>query len=159
MIFSSQLYQTFDTILVLTHGHSLYSGPGAFAPVDYFARAGPNIAPAYPQGYNVADYLLEVASDPPLALLSSQRTSDKCSGSELRSIGSGTMVQEKSEDTAQLGNLGTQRSSSRRNRFSAAVFSSRNYATTFLTQLECLCGREWKILTRSDNFRDFVFIG
>ncbi|THV02339.1 ABC transporter [Dendrothele bispora CBS 962.96] len=155
---SSQLYQTFDTILVLAHGHALYTGPGAFAPVDYFAQAGPNVAPAYPQGYNIADYLLEVASDPPLALLSLQRSKSE-TGSEQRSIG--TMGREKTdaigqvedartnEKTVHLAASGTQKATPGKRRwFSAVGIESQTYATTFLTQLECLCGREWKILRR-----------
>ncbi|KAF9063699.1 hypothetical protein BDP27DRAFT_1393878 [Rhodocollybia butyracea] len=113
---SSQLYQSFDTILVLSHGHALYSGPGSFAPVDYLAGTG--AAPSYQQGYNVADYLLEVASDPPLALLQSQSQSRHTTSRE----------QEEKPKRELLGRS--------------------KYATTFLTQLEYLSGREWKILKR-----------
>ena len=61
---SSQLYHSFDQILLLAHGHALYSGPGGFAPAEHFTARGI----PYKEGYNVADYLLEVASDPPVAL-------------------------------------------------------------------------------------------
>src|SRR5262245_31166345 len=64
---SSLIYRTFDLVLVLAHGRTLYSGAGSFAPVTALAATG--AAPAYTQGYNVADYLIEVASDPPVALL------------------------------------------------------------------------------------------
>ncbi|OBZ75973.1 putative ATP-dependent permease [Grifola frondosa] len=61
---SSQLYQTFDQILLLSHGRALYSGPGGFAPAEHFAAQGI----AYKEGYNVADHLLDIASDPPVGL-------------------------------------------------------------------------------------------
>ncbi|KAH9918371.1 ABC transporter [Epithele typhae] len=61
---SSQLYHTFDKVLLLAHGRALYSGPGGFAPAEHFAGQGI----AYKEGYNVADYLLDIASDPPVSL-------------------------------------------------------------------------------------------
>ncbi|THH20052.1 hypothetical protein EW146_g1242 [Bondarzewia mesenterica] len=59
---SSQLYQTFDQILLLSRGRALYCGPGSFAPVLHFSAQGV----VYRHGYNVADHLLEIASDMPL---------------------------------------------------------------------------------------------
>jgi ABC-type multidrug transport system ATPase subunit len=57
---SSKLYQTFDTVTLLAHGQAQYSGPGGLAPAEYFASKGQQC----PTGYNVADFLLEVASEP-----------------------------------------------------------------------------------------------
>ncbi|KAG7453130.1 ABC transporter [Guyanagaster necrorhizus] len=134
---SSRLYQTFDQILVLSHGHTLYSGPGCFAPVDYFAAVAPGAAPPCPQGYNVADYLLEVASDPPLALIQQGRnrdlpdSSDKAEGISH----SNTSFNEVSVEKGLLVAPAVKRAQS-------------TYATTFLTQLQRLSGREWKILQR-----------
>ncbi|KAJ7891204.1 hypothetical protein B0H14DRAFT_3081531 [Mycena olivaceomarginata] len=132
---SSQLYQIFDSILVMSHGRALYSGAGGFTPAEYFAREAPGVAPPYPQGYNVADYLLEVASDPPVALFQLQSGKAESEGlttpdnasAEKREISSQT-VSEKTTPTAGR--------------------SKSKYASTFLTQLEYLCGREWKILRR-----------
>ncbi|KAJ4475603.1 hypothetical protein J3R30DRAFT_3294740 [Lentinula aciculospora] len=145
---SSQLYQTFDTILVLSHGHSLYLGPGSFAPVDHLTRIG--VAQTYQQGYNVADYLLEVASDPPLALLQSA---------------SSAVHPSPSVDQAGLSNISNNLSTEKVEEEKSTSIDSKavvvngkstlfglrrksKYATTFLTQLEYLSGREWKILRR-----------
>src|SRR6266508_4548212 len=67
-LFSSQLYQKFDLALLLAHGRALYTGPGSFAPTEHFAAVAPGTVPPYQPGYNVAEYLLDVASDPPVAL-------------------------------------------------------------------------------------------
>ncbi|EPQ58693.1 hypothetical protein GLOTRDRAFT_115012 [Gloeophyllum trabeum ATCC 11539] len=131
---SSQLYRTFDQILVLSHGRALYSGPGSFAPVDHFASQ-PS-APGYPQGYNVADYLLEIASDPPLNLF-------KTSTSTV-----GTPDREKEKDALDVeANEKTYRRGGRTN----LPGPGSRYAATFLTQLEVLSGREWKILKRDKS--------
>jgi hypothetical protein len=137
---SSQLYQSFDTILLLSHGRTLYSGPGLFAPSDYFATAAPGVVPAYPQGYNVADYLLEVASDPHVSLfqLPQQRNSDN-GPSNLSEKGNSSVAGQKERSDVSLV-------SSKRVLLGSGKRSS--YATTFLTQLEYLSGREWKILRR-----------
>ncbi|KAF8913442.1 hypothetical protein CPB85DRAFT_1375640 [Mucidula mucida] len=124
---SSHLYQTFDQILVLAHGNAIYTGPGGFAPVEHFNALG--AVPAFPgQGYNVADYLLDVASDPPFVLLQSKdelKIPDKL---ESRSL-------DVSDSALEQGKTPTTRVQS-------------GCATTFLTQLQCLSGREWKILKR-----------
>ncbi|KAJ7460877.1 hypothetical protein B0H11DRAFT_2057212 [Mycena galericulata] len=129
---SSQLYQIFDSILLLSHGRALYSGPGGFAPAEHFATAAAGIAPTYQQGYNVADYLLEVASEPPVALFQLSTPED---GN--RSEKGPTPASEDSasaEKRAPPGRTKTGRRS--------------KYAATFLTQLQYLSGREWKILQR-----------
>jgi hypothetical protein len=121
----------------MSHGRALYSGAGGFTPAEYFAREAPGVAPPYPQGYNVADYLLEVASDPPVALFQLQSGKAESEGlttpdnasAEKREISSQT-VSEKTTPTPTAGR------------------SKSKYASTFLTQLEYLCGREWKILRR-----------
>ncbi|KAJ6488152.1 hypothetical protein C8R47DRAFT_1276684 [Mycena vitilis] len=115
---SSQLYQIFDPILVMSHGRALYAGPGGFAPAEYFAREAPGVAPPYQQEYNVTDYLLKVASDPPPGLFQLQ------SG---KSEDGGSAVPEQ-HATKPAGKS--------------------KYSTTFLTQLQYLSGREWKILRR-----------
>ncbi|KAJ7491144.1 hypothetical protein FB451DRAFT_1222203 [Mycena latifolia] len=136
---SSQLYQIFDSILLLSHGRALYSGPGVFAPAEYFARTAAGIAPAYQQGYNVADYLLEVASDPPVALFqlhganSSPEEGDESEKSAARADGDSSLTEKRGAS----GPPGPIKSAGRS-----------KYAATFLTQLEYLCGREWKILRR-----------
>ncbi|KAH9022606.1 hypothetical protein EDB84DRAFT_1589511 [Lactarius hengduanensis] len=47
---NSQIYQTFDRIVLLAGGHALYEGPGGLAPAEYFASRGSPCTP----GYNVA---------------------------------------------------------------------------------------------------------
>jgi hypothetical protein len=123
---SSQLYQKFDLVLLLSHGRALYSGPGGFAPAEYFSNAG-TVAP-YQQGYNVAEYLLEVANEPPVSLF--QLRQSHTSLEESKDVGS---TSEKNLPSASIARGDT---------------SEHGYATTFLTQLQHLCGREWKTLKR-----------
>ncbi|KAK0185967.1 hypothetical protein F5146DRAFT_163180 [Armillaria mellea] len=140
---SSRLYQTFDQILVLSHGHTLYSGPGCFAPVDHFAAVVPGVVPPCPQGYNVADYLLEVASDPPVALIQHARSRGRASDSP-----------DKAEGTSHSNTSFNEVSASLEKGLLAAPAPKRaqpTYATTFLTQLQRLSGREWKILRRDKS--------
>ena len=94
------------------------------------------MVPAYPQGYNVADYLLEVASDPHVSLF--QQTGkatdvDSEKGPEHRTSDSDLPVSEKG-GAASLPAVSPRKRS--------------KYATLFLTQLQVLSGREWKILRR-----------
>lgn len=138
---SSQLYQTFDIILVLAHGQAIYSGPGSFAPVDYFNQQA--AIPKYKEGYNVADYLLEVASDPPVSLfqMSGPTQSTVVAGSNNRGEAD---VAEKG--TIQANGLGGSKRDNIQHRSGSSLRG--RYAATFLTQLEVLSGREWKILRR-----------
>ena len=121
---SSQLYQKFDLVVLLSHGRALYSGPGGFAPAEYFSNAG-TVAP-YQKGYNVAEYLLEVANDPPVSLF------------QLRQSHSSEDIDAGSKPEKELPFGPTARVDS----------SEHRYATTFLTQFQHLSGREWKILKR-----------
>ncbi|TFK25787.1 ABC transporter [Coprinopsis marcescibilis] len=132
---SSILYQKFDSILLLAHGRALYSGPGGFEPVTYFSRTAPDAVPAYNEGHNIAEYLLEVASDPPVALFTLAK--DNLDSSDSR-----TTANETSEKPYTATNRTT---TFTRNAVSQGGLA---YATTFLTQLQYLCGREWKTLKR-----------
>ena len=123
---NSQLYQKFDQVLVLSHGRTLYNGPGGFAPSEELASRGI----VYPQGYNVADHLLDVASDPPAHLFQSGISSSaQARGSEDEN---GSLEKGYPPSRSRLWNTSGRPS----------------YATTSLTQLEVLSGREWKILRR-----------
>ncbi|KAI6046690.1 hypothetical protein EDC04DRAFT_2626574 [Pisolithus marmoratus] len=136
---SSRLYHAFDSVMLLSHGRALYSGSGGLAPAQYFkairdsevALANTSEIPEYEEGYNVADYLLEIASVAPVGLFSSSRVMG-INANELRdpsasSIADGTDVEALSSRSKPSGS---------------------DYATTFLTQFEVLCGREWKIIRR-----------
>ena len=133
---SSQLYHKFDSVMVLSHGRSLYSGPGGFAPATYFSNATGGGVPAYQQGYNVAEYLLDVASDPPVSLFQSHpsytastvEVAERDSTGDEKPRAAKAMVSSESLKQASSGRT--------------------TYSTTFLTQLQYLCGREWKILKR-----------
>jgi hypothetical protein len=125
---SSQLYQKFDLVVLLSHGRAIYSGPGGFAPAEYFSNAG-TVAP-YQKGYNVAEYLLEVANDPPVSLFQLRRSQ---SSSEDIDVGS------------------TPRKELPFTPITRVDGSERSYPTTFLTQLQHLSGREWKTLKRDKS--------
>ncbi|TFK34870.1 hypothetical protein BDQ12DRAFT_635810 [Crucibulum laeve] len=150
---SSQLYQKFDTILLLAHGRALYSGPGAFAPAEYFATSAPGTVPPYQNGYNVADYLLEVASDPPVALFQLHSNANTRSGrtpshehtSEKASLGADTGSTSRVDGAPSLP---VEKSVGGKESRMFKTGGRARYATTFLTQLQYLSGREWKILRR-----------
>ncbi|KAF9501097.1 hypothetical protein BDN71DRAFT_1439338 [Pleurotus eryngii] len=164
---SSKLYRTFDSILLLSYGRALYSGPGRSAPAAHFASHAATLnVPACPPDYNTADYLLEVASDPPVGLFQVNNTQSIIS--QIQSIGddaggmrplldpqqSTTPVNEKTHytDVITERRKSVQRPTShgiaRSAREWRSGLRSPQYATTFLTQLEILCGREMKILRR-----------
>ena len=125
---SSQLYQKFDLVVLLSHGRSLYSGPGGFAPAEYFSNAG--TVATYQKGYNVAEYLLEVANDPPVSLFQLRQSQ---STSEDIDVGSKPEKEIPFAPIAKVDSL------------------EHRYATTFLTQFQHLSGREWKTLKRDKS--------
>ncbi|KIM28831.1 hypothetical protein M408DRAFT_68953 [Serendipita vermifera MAFF 305830] len=151
---NSKLYQLFDKVLVLSHGKELYFGPGGLAPNDYFAQHG---HPAQP-GYNVADHLLDIASEPTDDLLglarrkSQSRTSATVSpgGTDVGNGSKGNLVSGSDPEKAAIAGDQTPRSIPKQTKFGSSRLMS-TYSTTFLTQLQVLCGREWKILKRDKS--------
>ncbi|KAF8437588.1 ABC transporter [Boletus edulis BED1] len=141
---SSRLYHSFDSVLLLSRGRALYSGPGGLAPIRHFAsahdadiqRTGESELPPYEEGHNVADYLLEIASATPAGSISAQPA--KKNSNELTSTANHS-ANEKANGTD----------------VEALVTRNRGitgeYATTFLTQFQVLCGREWKLLRRDKS--------
>jgi hypothetical protein len=114
---------------VLSHGRVLYNGAGGFAPSEYLVAHGI----PYQHGYNVADHLLEVASDPPVSLL----------GGNEHTSSNPEFAGRLEQDVGSLPRL--------QKRTGSLLSSSSACATTFFTQLEVLCGREWKNLKRWDR--------
>ncbi|KAF8162818.1 hypothetical protein B0H34DRAFT_693057 [Crassisporium funariophilum] len=149
---SSQLYQKFDLVVVLAHGRALYSGPGGFAPAEYFSTISPGIIAPYQQGYNVAEYLLEVANDPPVSLFQMQQShtttveGDSGAGTGLHESASEKRLV-RSPELEEKGVL-TMHGKSSADASNLGYGSRAGYATTFLTQFQYLCGREWKNLKR-----------
>lgn len=142
---SSKLYQSFDSILLLSHGRALYSGPGRFAPSEYFARVASHLVPAYLPGYNVADYLLEIASDPAVSLFQINEKEEPASPNEAVAGGYGNETVGKESSDSQVIAVTPSGVSS------PVMDSPKRHlkcATTFLTQLQVLAEREWKILQR-----------
>ncbi|KAF9464628.1 hypothetical protein BDZ94DRAFT_1256193 [Collybia nuda] len=137
---SSQLYQSFDSILLLSHGRALYSGPGMFAPSEYFTRTAPGVVPPYLQGYNVADYLLEVASDPHVSLFQLHHSA--------KDHGDDHGHQDNADITEKGVHTLSEESDLTLNKKRVLTPKRTKYATTFLTQLQFLSGREWKVLQR-----------
>jgi hypothetical protein len=96
-------------------------------------------------GYNVADYLLEIASDgikPPAATATGHGTINKAAGLRLR----GVYERNSAEESERSGTPGSAAVSSQGRGRKRGRGSK--YAATFLTQVEVLCGREWKNLKR-----------
>ncbi|KIP10262.1 hypothetical protein PHLGIDRAFT_101348 [Phlebiopsis gigantea 11061_1 CR5-6] len=145
---SSQLYHSFDKVLVLSHGRTLYCGPGGFAPASHFSSQGIT----YHEGYNVADYLLEIASDPPISLFQTAPSHDpNAVGSSNGNSSSANLEKEKPTGDASPNLLEKGYSDTVERPVQGAYrrwWTGSSYATTFLTQLEVLSGREWKILRR-----------
>ncbi|KAK7035840.1 Abc transporter [Favolaschia claudopus] len=136
---SSQLYQIFDSILVMSHGRALYCGPGGFAPAEFLQRQAPGAVPTIQQGYNVADYLLDVASDPPPALFE---------------------LQHEKEGEVSPGGTTPDTASMEKRAISAGEGSEQGTTSAAgkRSDLQYLCGREWKILRR-DKSLFFTHVG
>src|SRR6266702_2581416 len=117
---NSQIYQTFDRIVLLASGRALYEGPGGLAPAEYFAERGSPCTP----GYNVADHLLDLAHAPPVQ------------------PGSPSLTKEAGAITDVTANHQHERGSALRK------LAQPKNAAAFLTQLQVLAGREWKVLRR-----------
>lgn len=162
---SSGLYRLFDRVVLLSQGRAMYVGEGGMEPVHALRqRVNGHGAHEWTEGYNVADWLLEVASEEQWRAEVAGRNGGNESGSLEKANGDGSGVgvgevtqslpsseQEKhivagrGEVPAQGVKLGAGGKGS-----SGAWTNVRgpSYATTFLTQFETLAGREWKILRR-----------
>lgn len=156
---SSRLYQSFDTVLLLSEGKPLYFGPGGTAPASYFTSKG---YPC-PEGYNVADHLLEIASAGACANFDYQYTSDRPHGPVSPQIDGYVLSPVESKPFPGKGSPGLETlskhdlessrpghspSSSTNAAYSQGISASKACATTFLTQLQVLSGREWRNLKR-----------
>lgn len=139
---SSHLYHSFDQILVLAHGRALYSGAGGFAPAEHFSAQGI----AYKEGYNVADYLLEIASEPPVAAFDLSGSSK--TGLHGSPAAGSTEEVEKGFVGTSPTNIELESKVEAQEPKKKSWFHTSHYQATFLTQLEVLSGREWKILRR-----------
>ena len=137
---------------MLSHGRSIYHGAGGLAPADHFASKG---YPPQP-GYNVADHLLDIASEPTDDILADNRTPPVAllhTGTpKLSATGSddGAPSKEKANDPLEDGTV-TDHDIPKENisTLTSRMLQRQHYASTFLTQFQVLCGREWKILLRS----------
>ena len=96
-------------------------------------RAGESEILPYEEGYNVADFLLEIASAPPTGKIT-------------------TPIIEKSSPDERPPTTVDRGSDEKASDVEALITRSRGitgeYAATFLTQFQVLCGREWKLLCR-----------
>lgn len=165
---NSRLYAAFDSVLLLADGKQLYFGPGGSAPADYFAATG---RPC-PSHYNVADHLLEIAARPHPSLLQKAAVlpvEPRSPGRQLSRLPSTPFDEEKkygplngvatlpalpnlpsasSSAADDLGNGVHQSAPGTPGAHQMASKTSKQCATTFLTQLEVLSGREWRNLKR-----------
>lgn len=139
---------------MLSRGRAIYNGAGGLVPADHFASKG---HPPQP-GYNVADHLLDIASEPtddiladsrvlPVPLLSSRAS--RMSGMGSDDAASKEKANAPEDGTVTEPGLPQEKQSA----LPSGVLHRSNYASTFLTQFQVLCGREWKILRRSVSMR------
>lgn len=158
---SSRLYQAFDTVLLLANGRQLYFGAGGTAPARYFALHGLHC----PEGYNVADHLLEIASAPPPHMLmgkvspavrSSDSSSDRIAPVSAHSTENlrekGKLQDGAAYETHELPVMsktgGATADEHEQGSLEAASTTTRRCPTVFFTQLMVLSGREWRTLKR-----------
>ncbi|CUA70561.1 putative ATP-dependent permease [Rhizoctonia solani] len=154
---SSRLYHQFDQILLLSRGKQVYFGPGGVAPVRSLESRGVR---GMEEGYNVADWLLEVASEGAQPVSGAYDSSARTRASvydpnvpasfydqehgitgekNMRYRGGKPSIEEDSDQSSKeepnMIRIGRGR-------------GGQKYAATFLTQVQVLCGREWKNLQR-----------
>jgi ABC-type multidrug transport system ATPase subunit len=162
---SSALYHSFSQICLLSNGRQLYFGPGGSKPAEYFAAQG---RPC-PEGYNVADHLLEIASGSSEGLktgkeaFSTTSTGSSVTNSEHRLQHSESRFVEEDMSPSHEKDVSYPPASllmdDRRDReVDLADLSEEKQkkewwprshcATTFLTQMTVLSGREWRNLKR-----------
>lgn len=161
---SSALYHSFSQICLLSNGRQLYFGPGGSKPADYFEKQG---RPC-PAGYNVADHLLEIASGSSEGLKTGKQASNTGSmgssvpNSEHRKENSESRFVEEDMSPSHEKDIQYPPASLLMDEGRREVDLSdlseekrkkewwpRSYcATTFLTQMTVLSGREWRNLKR-----------
>jgi hypothetical protein len=107
---SSALYHSFDQVCVLANGRQLYFGPGGNKPAEFFATQN---RPC-PEGYNVADHLLEIASSGVTGLVT----------------GAGATVAGKQSGSGKEGMRGSNSGSSSSERISGDPFAERTESAT-----------------------------
>ena len=146
IVFSSKLYMLFDKVLVLSRGRMVYNGAGGLVPAEYFASRG---YPPQP-GYNVADHLLDIASEPTDDLLADSRTFSVPVSRTGTGSDDGAIPAEKKTDSLPQDEEATEPNllKEKRSPLKSRMPHRSNYPSTFLTQFQVLCGREWKILRR-----------
>ena len=135
----------------------MYSGPGGFEPVHHFKNTGGETVPEYQEGYNVAEYLLDVASDPPVSLfpMGEHTTSSTIAVTATSATEKGPGGDPHPGIQVVDGNFSEKPSTNANGAVlqgaTAKPRTNSAYATTFLTQLQYLCGREWKTLKRDKS--------
>lgn len=142
---SSRVYHAFEKVVLMSAGKAVYVGPGGLEPARRFEERGFGYGVPR-EGFNVAEHLLEIASE--------YQGSDGIEGvAPGSSGGSGADSEpdpEKQEGTS--GNIPVNESEKRGMGMlrpeGHRLRGSSRYATTFLTQFEALASREWKILCR-----------
>jgi len=178
---SSALYHSFDQVVLLAQGRQLYFGPGGVKPAEYFASQGRPCPRGYNVADHLLEIASSPRDGLPTgsaAILSTPRDGDNSGGTpssrsesnEEHSLERRYTVEKSdsplveksqpttypppalykdSQDDVDLSALGD--SGHKANKESKWL--PRNQcATTFLTQLEVLSGREWRNLKRSALF-------
>ncbi|WWC88700.1 uncharacterized protein L201_003613 [Kwoniella dendrophila CBS 6074] len=176
---SSALYQSFNQVILLSKGKQLYFGKGGSEPLKYFEEK--KGCSKCPNGYNIADYLLEIASyengNSPQSGSFANGNFDRDSSGETSStnveeeaavnyheiainhshLGRESPLNEKSitypPSPPQTGVLLSSQPNGSTSNIPTAQqkwwkWPTSHCATTFLTQVEILSGREWKNLKR-----------
>ena len=175
---SSALYHSFSQICLLSNGRQLYFGPGGSRPAEYFEKQG---RPC-PEGYNVADHLLEIASGSSEGLKTGKQASNtgstgsSASNSEHRLENSNSnsesrfveedmspshekdiqyppasLLMDEGKREVDLANLSEEKQKKE-------WWPRSHCATTFLTQMTVLSGREWRNLKRYVHSLFFISI-
>lgn len=125
---------TFSHVLLLSEGRTLYMDKGGLTPVNHFVSQG---LPRCPEGYNVADWLLDIASEP-------TPTTNATGVTKHPENGTSHLRRRREESPHENGLL----AGDEKTEENTVQLMAGQYATTFLTQFEILAGREWKNLKR-----------
>ncbi|KNZ49396.1 hypothetical protein VP01_503g1, partial [Puccinia sorghi] len=133
---NSQIYHAFDYVCLLAPGgRQIYCGPTSQA-VTYLSARGLHC----PAEFNPADFLLEVASEPPVGFLDEFSTAPKSSGSQP------CKSEALKEDPSTLFPPTSMATANDTN-----VHQLGKPTATFITQLQAIAHREWLALKRDPS--------
>jgi ABC-type multidrug transport system ATPase subunit len=156
-----KVFRCFDKVVLMARGRAVYVGEGGMRPREWFAEVNSSgekeggkkaEMPEWKEGYNVAEWLLDLASEVGIGGASEEwaeavRREQQQQGA--RGSGSGEHIKENGNGSSSLAYPPS--SSTEVQRPATRAHSRSSYTTTFLTQLTVLSSREMKLLRRDKS--------